>query len=61
MFWIAPEVIAAKKAAMLERERREALARISERKVLNSACKYCGSNHVEIGKRCKGCGAGMVE
>ena len=26
-----------------------------------SVCKYCGSNHVKIGERCRGCGAGRVE
>lgn len=26
-----------------------------------SVCKYCGSNRVEIGERCKGCGAGRVK
>ena len=26
-----------------------------------SVCNKCGSNHVEIGKRCRGCGAGRVE
>ena len=26
-----------------------------------SVCKYCGSNHVKIGERCRGCGAWRVE
>ena len=60
MLWIA-SLSNAMQVAELERAKREALAKIAEEKALNSVCKYCGSNNVEIGKRCKGCGALRVE
>ena len=57
MIWIACGVIVVMHAAMLGGERYGAITKRAEEEDLRSVCKYCGSNNVEIGERCKGCGA----